>query len=224
MAWIEMHQSLRTHDKTLVLTRLLGLKRYEVIGMLVSLWLWALDIADINGKLGNLIEEDIEEALGWKGDTGALSAALIESGFIDRLDGALVLHNWYKYAGKLNERREADRKRKAVRIPQEIHRNSGGVPALPHPHPTVPHDTEDTTTTDERARLLADATKELIEAYGRYFDADNAKEIVTGLVNDFGYWIAHECIHTVGQRPAAKRPMVPARYIREMCVNKGGAK
>ena len=45
MAYIETHQSLLTHRKTLRLGRLLGMDRFCVCGRLMALWCWALDNA-----------------------------------------------------------------------------------------------------------------------------------------------------------------------------------
>lgn len=76
-----------------------------------SLWLWCLDNAP-DGDFSKLTPEEIALGAEWNGDPDLLLHALIESGFVDRYDEAVVLHDWYDYAGKLIERRRADRERK----------------------------------------------------------------------------------------------------------------
>lgn len=45
MAWIAVYQSLPSHRKTLRLQALLGMRRPQLLGHLVLLWLWAVDNA-----------------------------------------------------------------------------------------------------------------------------------------------------------------------------------
>jgi hypothetical protein len=74
-----------------------------------------------------------------------------------------------------------------------------------------------------RDALIKLSLYELIIEYSKYFDdAENAAEVVSALVTDFGYDLAYECIHDVGARASPKRPAVPAAYIREMCRNRLG--
>jgi hypothetical protein len=37
----------------------------------------------------------------------------VESGYLDLKDGTYAIHDWYDYCGKLMDKRESDRKRKA---------------------------------------------------------------------------------------------------------------
>lgn len=112
MAWIESHQALSRHRKTLALAALLKTDRHKVLGHLHELWWWGLDNADVNGLLGNVSDRVIAEAAGWTlTNSGAFLAALVEAGFMDVGEDGLTLHDWYEYAGKLNERREENRER-----------------------------------------------------------------------------------------------------------------
>jgi len=45
MSWIKVSQCLRSHIKVLRVSAMLTLDRATVIGLVVSLWLWALDNA-----------------------------------------------------------------------------------------------------------------------------------------------------------------------------------
>ncbi len=107
MAWIESHQSLRDHPKTKRLARTTGMNRVCCIGWLHMLWWWALDYAD-DGDLSRFSVEDVEDGVEWDGEPGALVAALRSCGFID---DPFLIHDWYDFAGKLSQRREANRDR-----------------------------------------------------------------------------------------------------------------
>ena len=107
MAWIESNQELGRHPKMKKLARLLSISWPEAVGYLHYLWWWALDFAQ-DGDLSKYDANDISDAVLWKRDPEELYNALIEAGFIDKMeDGSLVIHDWYDYAGKLIEQRQA---------------------------------------------------------------------------------------------------------------------
>lgn len=110
MAYIETHQSLLTHRKTLRLGRLLGMDRFCVVGRLVALWGWALDNAP-DGVVAVADADILADVMGWGGEPGQLCDALLGSGFFELDDGFYVLHDWYVYAGKLIEKRQANAER-----------------------------------------------------------------------------------------------------------------
>lgn len=115
MAWIESHQSLAKHRKTLRAAGRLQVDRATLIGHLHLLWWWGLDNAGIDGELGDVTAYEIALAAEWPGDPEAFVEALVDAGFIDRDESGLRLHDWYDYAGKLNERRERERQRSRQR-------------------------------------------------------------------------------------------------------------
>ena len=138
MAWIESHQTVGQHPKTKKLARRLGVSLPAAVGHLHYLWWWALDFAQ-DGVLDKFDAEDIADALHWDGEPSQLIDALISSGYIDETPEGLRIHDWTDYAGKLLERREKDRARKAEaadqkrkskansdRNPTEIQRKSNG--------------------------------------------------------------------------------------------------
>jgi hypothetical protein len=116
--WIESHQELRDHPKMKRAARMLAVSHREMVGMLHFLWWWAMDYAE-DGNLSGYSAEDIAEAAGWEGEAGRFVTALVECrirpdkhGFVEESPtGALILHDWYEYAGKLIERRETERDR-----------------------------------------------------------------------------------------------------------------
>lgn len=156
MAWYEAHQTLAKHPKTLALTSLLKCDRRYAVGLLHDLFSWGLDSARKDGSLPGLNEDSIAMALDFTGQKGRkVVAALLESGYLEKENGTFKIHDWYDYAGKLADRREADKQRKNKKSsdgnPQEIRRKSDGEedeirrepdgqPAEIHtlPYPTVP--------------------------------------------------------------------------------------
>lgn len=107
MAWVESHQELGNHPKLARFRRTLGISKVEAVGHLHYLWWWALDYAK-DGRIGRYQPEEIADAALWEGDCGAFWDALITAEFVDE-DGNL--HDWYDYAGRLMERRDANAKR-----------------------------------------------------------------------------------------------------------------
>jgi len=118
MAWYEAHQTMARHPKTLKLARLLNVDRRYAVGLLHDLFSWALDSAKSNGELPDMTAQDIAAALDFSGKKGeAAVAALNASGYLDNVDGVYYVHDWHDYAGKLADRRAADKERKRVRNP-----------------------------------------------------------------------------------------------------------
>ena len=129
MAGVEVHQSLREHRKLYSCADDLDIEPVLLLGMLVSLWLWALDNTP-DGGLDNISNRTIARATRWpEKKADQLMTALINNGWIDRTEGGgLALHDWSEYGGKLTERRATDRARKQ-RKNAEGRKNSGGIPA-----------------------------------------------------------------------------------------------
>jgi DnaD/phage-associated family protein len=129
VAWIESHQGLAKHPKTLKLARKLNINIAQAIGHLHLFWWWAMEYAQ-DGDLSHCDPEDIAIAADWPGDAGLFVDSLVDSGFVDRGDdGNLSIHDWYEYAGKLIERRIADAERKRKeRKKKDVHKTSAGHP------------------------------------------------------------------------------------------------
>lgn len=121
MAWIELHQTVWTHRKTVALAEALDLDDTYAAAHVARLWSWALDNAIIDhdakrGLLTGMSARVIATGAGWKGDAPAFVAALRGCGYIDDHDGQLVLHDWWDYAGKYLDKREKNAARmRAVR-------------------------------------------------------------------------------------------------------------
>lgn len=166
MAWYEAHQTLAKHPKTLKLSSLIKCERRYAVGLLHDLFSWGLDSAKADGTLPGLRAEEIASALDYSGKKGvAVVNALVESGYLERAEnGEFRIHDWYDYAGKLANQREADKRRKqaakekklnqnfrvlSTGIPAEIQRNERGIPTATVPYRTVP---VYTATSNARAR------------------------------------------------------------------------
>lgn len=151
MAWIELHQSLPGHRKTMRLRRALKIGQAQAIGHLCMLWLWCLDNCP-DGDLSALLDCEIAEAAGYDKKPTDFTAALRESGFLDENNH---IHDWYSYAGKLIEKRKEDAERKRTSRTQkasrgaDVQRTSSGHPAdvqrmssVTVPNRTVPNRTQ----------------------------------------------------------------------------------
>jgi hypothetical protein len=125
MAWIESHQSLSRHRKTLRAAALLKCDRHKLIGHLHELWWWGLDNVTSDGALGETLDGEIAGGAEWDGDAAAFVAALTEAGFIDATPEGRFVHDWYEFAGRHTERRIREAARgaaRAVRKRRELRR------------------------------------------------------------------------------------------------------
>ncbi|MFH0981838.1 MAG: hypothetical protein V2A79_09895 [Planctomycetota bacterium] len=107
MAWVRVESGLRDHPKVLKLARDTGCKVQDVVGQLVSLWLWCIEHAQ-DGDLRSFDADDIEAVVGWTGESGKWYAAAVNRHLIDvTADGAQV-HDWQDWMSSWTE---AQRKR-----------------------------------------------------------------------------------------------------------------
>jgi hypothetical protein len=111
MAWIESHQALGHHPKTLRLASELGCSLPTAVGHLQFLWWWSLDYAP-DGVLKPGTEMTIARACEWRGQARRFWSALVIAGFIEETDGGPKIHDWDQYAGRLIEIRRQDAQRK----------------------------------------------------------------------------------------------------------------
>lgn len=115
MAWIESHQELAAHPKTIKLAAMLDIPKVQAVGHLHLLWWWALDYAD-DGDLSDFDAYDIAAAAEWEGDPDTFVKALIDcgpgrrAGFIDQTDRGLRIHDWGQHTEGLQVAKERSRK------------------------------------------------------------------------------------------------------------------
>ena len=116
MAWFEAHDTMARHPKTLKLARLLNADRRYAVGLLHDLFSWGLYAAGKDGELDGLTKTDIAQALDYTAKKADLVVgALVDAGYLDEGPDGYVIHDWYDYAGKLNERREEQKAYKSRR-------------------------------------------------------------------------------------------------------------
>lgn len=105
MAWISVDQKL-IGGKLRKLYKAIGCSQNEAIGILVSLWLWGIDNADLDGLIVSAERSDIEDVLKAGLSPGIDSATvvdeLVNTGWIDDADGALYLHDWEDWRSYYN--------------------------------------------------------------------------------------------------------------------------
>jgi len=115
VAWLQVHQTLKDHRKLFDAADELEITPPHMMGLLVSFWLWALDNAP-KGDLAGITPRMIARAAQWDGEPEKLAETLIRAGWIDENeDGTLEIHDWYEYAGKLIDQRQAEKERSARR-------------------------------------------------------------------------------------------------------------
>lgn len=174
MAWIEFHQALPRHPKTIRVARTLGIPRAQVCGHLAMLWCWALDACPDGGPLSSI---DVITGAEWAGRKD-FPAALLDASFLDERPSGLFLHDWDEYTQRLRDNR--DRRRDANRDSQRRRRTrlaaraSAAMSALDvltnddghddghrdiadNQHPTEPNRTEPYSTHTTRAREPGEA-------------------------------------------------------------------
>ena len=95
-----MYRELLTHPKLRKFMRSSGLSRNEAAGTLFSVWAWGVDNAERNGMILEADRRDIADVISaGSGLSDGVKPSkvvdsMVESGWIDELDGHLYLHDW----------------------------------------------------------------------------------------------------------------------------------
>lgn len=116
--WIQVYSNLLHHPKTGAFADALSLKSSDVeieaiaVGILVSLWTWAVQNAP-SGDLSAVNDRTIAREAQWKRKPETLVDALQKSGF---LDGDRKLHDWEEYAELYINRVEYQREQAKERM------------------------------------------------------------------------------------------------------------
>ncbi len=111
MAYVELHQALFDHRKTIIAAELLNMQEVHLVGHLSALWCWCLD----NCPDGILPDSHRVIARGarYTDTPSVLVDALIAAGFIEYTDTGLRVHDWENYGGKLIEKRRVNAEKQA---------------------------------------------------------------------------------------------------------------
>lgn len=108
MVWLQSHQELRSHPKTVKAARMLGVDLPTMIGHLHLLWWWALDHAP-DGDLSKFDDEDIAMGADFYREGKDFVRVLMTCGPKGRpgfLTKDYLLHDWNEYGGKYQRRVE----------------------------------------------------------------------------------------------------------------------
>ena len=125
MAWLEVHQELREHRKLYACADALGVEPVTMLGMLISLWLWALDNVQ-DGNLSGISSRSVARAARWpEKKADKLMAALIDNRWIDQDGESLSIHDWAEYTGRLMDGRKKDAERKRKKREENTHKGRG---------------------------------------------------------------------------------------------------
>lgn len=101
MSWIESHQGIERHPKTMKLSVLMGWDIDQTIGKLHRLWWWCLDFAP-DGNVSRHSADMSALAVGLSADMGEkFISALYEAEFLDKTaKNQYLIHDWLDYAGR----------------------------------------------------------------------------------------------------------------------------
>lgn len=126
MAWIESHQALGHHPKTIALAAALHCNLPCAVGYLHYLWWWALDYAP-DGIVRMRAQSVVARACEWRGRPERFWDALIDTGFVEplELDDLCRIHDWMDYAGRLVQQRAANAERMRNARAAHVRRTSG---------------------------------------------------------------------------------------------------
>jgi hypothetical protein len=138
MAWIESHDTIWEHHKTIRLCAMLNIGRAAAIGHLHGLWHFVLRNAWKDANLEPWGDAEIERAAWWEGEKGACVKALREVGFLD----GFVVHDWVERAGRLVGDRLYNEQRRKSSVKRPSKRRK---PLATLPYPTLPNPTKPTT-------------------------------------------------------------------------------
>ena len=104
------------HAKTVDLQRILGLNKYEAVGILECIWHFAA-VNACDGGIGRHSNGLIAYWIGYLGDADKLIAGLVEAGFLDVCEESrLQVHDWFDHAPKYIKDRYRQRKARKSQV------------------------------------------------------------------------------------------------------------
>lgn len=99
MAWIQVHENLLYSVKLRKLKRILHCTRERAIGILVSVWIFAVCTADENGVIECVSPDDIYSCEDGSYTSEQVVSALLETGFLERGKerDSYIIHDWFEW-------------------------------------------------------------------------------------------------------------------------------
>lgn len=124
--WIRVHGALIDRPVVTRLVESCRITPHTAIGVLVTFWSGVAAHAT-DGRIDGYSDAQLENWARWPGKRGAFAKWVREQ----HMDPSGRVSEWSEYAGRLEQRRAADRVRKSAAFPQEPERNSSGIPPEP---------------------------------------------------------------------------------------------
>lgn len=232
MAWIESHQSLERHPKTLMLATAMGWDIDVTIGKLHRFWWWCVDYAE-DGDLRRHNDECLGAAVGLNGENAtAFVRAMRRAGWLDE-EPYFRIHDWWDYIGRFlcAKYRRHPAKWQSVRaayahsvhdsVRDTVHDNVHDSVRTPIPNLTKPNQTKHT----PRARDSPPADDELVDSARRLLVCSGLELSVAQntpawfallhLVRDHGEEAAQQALAKAARKYVGQRAISYARGICE---------
>jgi len=121
MAWLRQEAASRSHPKILKLAKLLEIEEVHALGLITSLWCWALEYAK-DGELSEFDYDVIERGARWSGADGELVKNALVVGLLDDDGGVITIHDWFEYQGSYKEavRKKEGRKKRVPNLSRNV--------------------------------------------------------------------------------------------------------
>ena len=115
-----------SHPKFKTLQRILGLPQFSVVGLLESVWMLASQFTD-DGDITRFTAQEICDYAGFDGEARALISKMIESKWLDNVDGRLCVHDFFDHAPAFIYERNKKRRQREAKKPSNGPGNSGDI-------------------------------------------------------------------------------------------------
>lgn len=115
MAWIQVDDSIREHDKIYRLADILNIPDAYAVGLMVCFWAWAATAAP-DGNVTEFPARAVAAAAKWKKGANKFYDALLEARFLEKQDEKVVIRNWDQRATLLMEYMERQKENTRKRV------------------------------------------------------------------------------------------------------------
>ena len=137
MAWIESHQEIGRHPKTLKLASEMNWSVREAVGALHLFWHWCVDYAE-DGDLSNFDDSVLAIAVGLEpSEAKRFIDSMVSSGYIER-NPTLQVHDWWDYIGRFLQVKYKHKPKEWKRIRGRYKNRSKNRKKNPKPNLTKP--------------------------------------------------------------------------------------
>lgn len=185
MAWVSVHEKL-IGPKLRELAKEIGTSQNEAIGILIRMWLWALNEADTAGALKYVDGDDIKGVLAnglvKDTDTETVLNGLISTGWLEMVDGSYYIHDWEDWQKQWYRLQDVKEKNKIRQ--QKFRDNHRGEKAKkPTPKQTV-EDNEEPEKTEKKSSGYTKDFEEFWQIYPRKVGKGEAYKKYKARLND----------------------------------------